>query len=95
MARLSSQLPFHFFALNLGWVRLTLVGFIAMYDAVKANILRNKGLWAHEATTSNLSGLSIALFTHGLGWSTEELEVFLADVRKDMRNSKIHSYWPM
>lgn len=53
------------------------------------------GLWAHEVTVSNLSGLSIALFTHGLGWSVEELEVFLADVRKDLKNSKIHSYMPM
>jgi hypothetical protein len=53
------------------------------------------GLWAHEVTMSNLSGLSIALFTHGLGWSVEELEVFLADVRKDLKNSKIHSYMPM
>lgn len=54
-----------------------------------------QGLWSHEATDSSLSGLSTAIFTHGLGWSTQELEVFLADVRKDMKNSKIHSYWPM
>ena len=60
-----------------------------------ADILRTKGLWAHEATTSSLSGLSIARFTHGLGWSAEELEVFLVEVRKDLKNSKIHSYWPM
>ena len=72
-----------------------MVGFIAMYSAGKANLLRDKGLWAHEVTISNLSGLSIALFTHGLGWRIEELEVFLADVRKDMKNSRIHSYWPM
>jgi hypothetical protein len=32
-----------------------------------ADILRTKGLWAHEATSSSLSGLSIAVFTHGLG----------------------------
>ena len=60
-----------------------------------ADILRTKGLWAHEATASSLSGLSAAIFTHGLGWSIEELEVFLADVRKDLKNSKIHSYVPM
>lgn len=39
--------------------------------------------------------MSVALFTRALNWSTEELEVFLADVRKDIKNSKIHSYWPM
>ncbi|KAN0088992.1 S-adenosyl-L-methionine-dependent methyltransferase [Hyaloscypha variabilis] len=57
--------------------------------------MKEIGLWAHEVTISNLSGLSIALFTHGLGWRIEELEVFLADVRKDMKNSRIHSYWPI
>jgi hypothetical protein len=31
----------------------------------------------------------------GLGWSVEELEVLLAQVRKDLKNTKIHSYWPV
>lgn len=53
------------------------------------------GMWAHEATVSNLGGLSTALFTRGLAWSAEEVEVYLAGVRDDMKNSKIHSYWPM
>lgn len=44
---------------------------------------------------SNLSGMTTALYTRGLGWSPEEVEVFLADVRKDMKNPRIHSYWPM
>lgn len=52
-------------------------------------------MWAQEATTNSLTGLSISLFTNGLGWSAEELEVFLVEVRKDIKNSKIHSYWPM
>jgi hypothetical protein len=53
------------------------------------------GLWTHEATISDLRGLSVALFTRGLDWSTEKLDVLLVDVRKDMKNSRIHSYWPM
>jgi len=57
--------------------------------------MKEIGLWSHEATTSNLNGMSIALFTRGLNWSAEEAEVFLVDVRKDMKNSRIHSYWPI
>ncbi len=53
------------------------------------------GLWNYENLSSNLSGISAALFTRGLGWSPEELETFLVDVRKDMKNSRIHAYWPM
>jgi len=37
----------------------------------------------------------MAVFTRGLGWSKEQTEVFLAGVRKDMKNTKIHCYWEM
>lgn len=53
------------------------------------------GMWCYENITGNLHGLSVALFTRGLGWSPEELEVFLVDVRKDMGNTKIHAWNPM
>ena len=62
---------------------------------MNGEMLTITGLWAHENISAGLQGLSLALFTRGLGWSTESLEVFLADVRKDMRNPRIHSYWPM
>jgi len=57
--------------------------------------MKEIGAWTHESTVSNLSGMSVALFTRALGWSSDELEVFLADVRKDMKNPKIHAYWPI
>jgi hypothetical protein len=37
----------------------------------------------------------MAIFTRILGWTKEETEVFLALVRKDMKDAKIHSYWEM
>lgn len=45
--------------------------------------------------SGNILGISLAFFTRGLGWTVEELEVFLVKVRKDMKNSQIHAYWPM
>lgn len=53
------------------------------------------GMWTHENFGSSLSGISVALFTRGLGWTISELEVFLVEVRKEMRNTKYHAYWPM
>ncbi|RDW73611.1 S-adenosyl-L-methionine-dependent methyltransferase-5 [Coleophoma crateriformis] len=53
------------------------------------------GMWTLENISTGLEGLSLALFTRGLQWSKEELEVFLVDVRKDMKNTRIHSYWPI
>ena len=53
------------------------------------------GMWMHENFSTGLAGLSMAVFTRGLGWSQEELEVFLADVRKSMKDPNVHGYYPM
>lgn len=44
--------------------------------------------------------MSLALFTrpesdNGLGWTREEVEVFLVGVRRDLRDMRIHAYIPM
>jgi len=36
--------------------------------------------------------LTVALFTRALGWTLPEVEAFLVDVRKDIKNRNIHSY---
>ncbi|KAF9769135.1 hypothetical protein IL306_013497 [Fusarium sp. DS 682] len=58
------------------------------------------GSWAQQNTLDALAALSLAVFTRpdgqgGLGWSKAEVEVFLTAVRKDIKNTNIHSYWPM
>ncbi|KAL7621888.1 hypothetical protein AAE478_007388 [Parahypoxylon ruwenzoriense] len=35
---------------------------------------------------------SLGVFTQGLGWSKEELDKLLVEVRKDIENTRIHSY---
>lgn len=71
-----------------------------MRPLMLTHTLRCPGIWAHENTMDALAALSLAVFTReigqgGLGWSNEELEVFLTGVRKDLKNMSIHSYWPM
>lgn len=56
------------------------------------------GIWNQENMVSGLPAMSYAVFTRpksegGLGWSRDEVEVLLAGVRKDMRNTNIHAYW--
>ncbi|KAL2145391.1 hypothetical protein VTI28DRAFT_7318 [Corynascus sepedonium] len=53
------------------------------------------GMWSEHNFCGGLYGLSVALFTRALGWTAEELEVFLVEVRKDLRNRSIHAYWPI
>jgi hypothetical protein len=44
---------------------------------------------------SGLEGFTLAPFTRIYGWTPEEVEVFLVDLRKEMRITKIHAYWNM
>lgn len=48
-----------------------------------------------ENIAGGLSGLSMALYTRELGWDPQELEVFLVNVRKDLKDRSKHGYWPM
>lgn len=52
-------------------------------------------MWHQENLTSGLMGLSVAIFTRLLGWNVEELELFLVDVRREMKDTSIHAYWSM
>ena len=50
--------------------------------------------------TNALSAASLAIMTrpkeeNGLGWTRTEVEVLLAGVRKDLRNTDIHAYFQM
>ncbi|KAJ4248145.1 hypothetical protein NW762_012915 [Fusarium torreyae] len=53
------------------------------------------GLWSNENTNTGLESLTMAPFTRGHKWSSEEVNVFLVDVRKDLNDPKIHAYWPI
>ncbi|KAI9733995.1 MAG: hypothetical protein M1834_002652 [Cirrosporium novae-zelandiae] len=53
------------------------------------------GLWNLENVLQGLSGFCLAMFTRGLGWTKEEVEVFLINVRKELKNTKTHGYIPV
>ncbi|KAH6717972.1 S-adenosyl-L-methionine-dependent methyltransferase [Leptodontidium sp. MPI-SDFR-AT-0119] len=51
------------------------------------------GQWAPENFSWGCQSMSLAFFTRALGWSTEEVTVFTAKVKKDLRTRKYHAYW--
>ncbi len=58
------------------------------------------GLWAYENGSAALEALSLAVFTRpknggGLGWEVDDVKALLAAVREDLKNPRIHAYWPM
>ena len=53
------------------------------------------GIWQNENLNFGIEGFLLALFTRILGWGKEEVDVFLAKVRKDIKDRSIHSYLSM
>ncbi|RDW58611.1 S-adenosyl-L-methionine-dependent methyltransferase-11 [Coleophoma cylindrospora] len=51
------------------------------------------GLWQLENLSGGLEAISVGLFTRVLGWSKLELDVFLAQVRNELKDTKIHAYF--
>lgn len=50
----------------------------------------------NEANISKgIEGLSLRTFTSKLRWTEEEVKVFLAVVSQDIRDTRIHAYWPV
>jgi SAM-dependent methyltransferase len=55
--------------------------------------LKRIGAWNERNWLQGLAGFSYAPFgARGLGWSQEEIEVFLVDVRKSIQDRGVHAY---
>ncbi|KAI1501962.1 S-adenosyl-L-methionine-dependent methyltransferase [Biscogniauxia marginata] len=55
--------------------------------------LRQVGLYARLATEQGLEGFVLYLFTTILGWSPEEVQVYVARARRELRDKKIKPYF--
>ncbi|RTE84956.1 hypothetical protein BHE90_000456 [Fusarium euwallaceae] len=55
--------------------------------------LKELGKWNLANFDAGLEGVSFALFTRVLSWSKEDVLALCADVRRELRNPKVHGYW--
>ncbi|KAL0939123.1 methyltransferase domain-containing protein [Colletotrichum truncatum] len=53
------------------------------------------GLWTLENYLIGLEALAMAPLTRGHNWTRQEVDVFLVEVRKDLKNRAFHSYSPI
>ncbi|KAF4334953.1 mrna 3 end-processing yth1 [Fusarium beomiforme] len=53
------------------------------------------GVWNNENGNFFLEAVAIAPLTRALGWSKEEVTVFIAQARKELNDPRIHAYWPI
>lgn len=52
------------------------------------------GAWEMENLLNGLDAMVTRMFQKGLGWSDAEVTVFLAFLRKEIKNPRMHGYWP-
>jgi len=57
--------------------------------------LKKVGLFEMVNMQEGLEGLSMMAFTRALDWSPERVQLFLADVRKQVRDRSVHSYYSL
>lgn len=53
------------------------------------------GSWNLVQIEEGLEAFSLRLFTQVLGWKAEDVYQLLANVRKDIRNPKIHAQFDL
>ncbi|CAK7271502.1 hypothetical protein SEPCBS57363_004654 [Sporothrix epigloea] len=54
--------------------------------------MKTIGLYNRSTMYDGLHGIAMGPLTRGLKWTPEEVEVFLVSVRKDLLDSRVHSY---
>ncbi|MBE3045453.1 hypothetical protein IMZ48_23480 [Candidatus Bathyarchaeota archaeon] len=61
----------------------------------KDPLLKEVGGYNHAQASMGLEGLTMRLYTGVLGWSEQEVIAFLARVRKDLNNPRIHAMFDL
>jgi len=55
--------------------------------------MKEVGIWNLHQLLQGLDAFSFRLLIEVLGWTKEEVIVFLAGVRKDLKNPNVHGYY--
>ncbi len=54
--------------------------------------MRMVGTYNHSVVWDGLQAITTATLTRGLGWTSNQVELFLVKVRRDLMDSAVHSY---
>ncbi|KAI8283107.1 putative methyltransferase tdiE [Colletotrichum sp. SAR11_240] len=64
-------------------------------DWPKDQRYKNIGTWTYDNVTNGLEAMVMAPYTRALEWTRNEVNIFLVDVRKDLKNRHFHAYYPV
>lgn len=56
--------------------------------------LKLLGAWELVNLLNGLEAMVSRMFIKGLGWTRQDVTVFLAHLRKEIKNPGMHGYWP-
>ena len=56
--------------------------------------VKDSGLIYENGGFRRIDAMSFGPLCRGLGWSKEEVQVYLVDVRKCLMDNSVHSYFP-
>lgn len=57
--------------------------------------MKELGKWNLFNILDGLQGFCLALFTRALHWRKEEVDIFVARISRDLKDRRIHAYFPM
>ena len=57
--------------------------------------LKQAGMFMMVTFRDGLQAIGMGLLTRMLGWSAQEVELFLVGVRKELDDKSVHSYWKL
>jgi hypothetical protein len=78
-----------------GFVNVTeRVFFTPIGPWARNRVMKEVGLYWRAVLMEGLEAIALGPFTRGLGWRREEVEVFLASVRKAYLDRNTHAYMP-
>jgi hypothetical protein len=58
-------------------------------------MLKRGGRFRRVAISDGLRNICSRVFTRWLGWTVEQIEVYLVEVRKSLHDSSKHVYFPL
>jgi hypothetical protein len=58
-------------------------------------LLKRAGLYWRVAISDGLRNICSRVFTRGLGWTMEAIDVYLVEVRKSLHDASKHVYFPL
>lgn len=61
----------------------------------KDAFMKELGRWNQVNIIEGLEAFCLALLTRGLGWRKEEVDILVAKTTSDLRNRRIHAYFPL